>query len=250
MKAFVLAAGFGKRMGDLTAERPKPLLPLAGVPMIYYTLFWLHQWRVPSAIINLHYLGEQIADRLRDFPHFPVHFSFEEEILGTAGGLRRAIKLGLLEPDDACILLNPDTIYWPGNDDLPTAPGPDQAALLSLAPRAAEDSATGFVFSQSGVHEGPIRMQPDGDFYYTGFGMVHCASLMQLSPDAFSELGPLWQKAGEQNRLAGRLYTGQLFDAGTRPAYERLEQACRDGAWHPIPPGHQAQWREFVAALP
>ena len=93
-------------------------------------------------------------------------------------------------------------------------------------------------------------MQPGGDFYYTGYGQLRCASLMELSPDAFAELGPLWQKAGEQNRLAGRLYRGQLFDAGTRPAYERLEQACHAEAWHPIPREYQDRWREFLAALP
>ncbi|MEQ9364485.1 MAG: NTP transferase domain-containing protein, partial [Leptospirales bacterium] len=86
MKAFILAAGFGKRMGELTANRPKPLLPLSGQPLIVYTLFQLHRWGVTEAMINLHYLGEQIEAALRNFPHFPLRYSHESRLLGTAGG--------------------------------------------------------------------------------------------------------------------------------------------------------------------
>ena len=94
MKAVILAGGLGSRLRPFTHIIPKPLLPVNGVPLIYYSLFQLYRWRADACVINLHYLGDQIESELKRFPYFPLFFSREAPaILGTAGGMRHALPL-------------------------------------------------------------------------------------------------------------------------------------------------------------
>ena len=88
MKAFILAAGFGKRMGKYCENLPKPLLPVGGYPLIYYTLFNLKCWGITSVTVNLHYLPDKLKAALYQFPYFQIEYSFEEKILETAGRTR------------------------------------------------------------------------------------------------------------------------------------------------------------------
>ena len=86
LRAMVLAAGHGTRLGDLSGERPKPLLPVADVPLIKYVLALLAGHGIREIAINLHHLGEMIVAEVGDPA---VRWSRETEILGTGGGVRR-----------------------------------------------------------------------------------------------------------------------------------------------------------------
>jgi NDP-sugar pyrophosphorylase family protein len=90
-KAMILAAGEGTRLIPLTLETPKVLLPVAGVPLIYYTLTWLRSHGIGEVCINLHHLGNRIKELLGDGSRFKVkiHYSIEESLLGTAGGVKK-----------------------------------------------------------------------------------------------------------------------------------------------------------------
>lgn len=94
MKAMILTAGEGRRLRPLTARDPKPLLPLAGRPLVYYTLDLLALYGVTDAVLNLHHAADVFAARLRADPHPRVrtHFSYEERLLGTAGAARHAAR--------------------------------------------------------------------------------------------------------------------------------------------------------------
>ena len=111
MRALILAAGEGTRMRPLTLEQPKPLLPVAGVPLLYYSLALLRRHGIDAVAINLHHLpdaipralgpgswwgtppppwagdetGAEVAGRLG----MPLLYSWEPQILGTAGAARR-----------------------------------------------------------------------------------------------------------------------------------------------------------------
>jgi len=91
LKAMILAAGIGTRLKPLTDNRPKCLMPLAGRPLIEWTLGWLKEHGVTECIINLHYLPEQIKDWVGDGSRFgmAVHYSFEPVLLGTAGAVKK-----------------------------------------------------------------------------------------------------------------------------------------------------------------
>ncbi len=93
MKAFVLAAGFGTRLKPLTLTTPKPLITVQGVPLIFYTLALLKHSGITDVVINLHHLGEQIANTLQDGALFGMQISYsrEDPILGTGGGIAKIL---------------------------------------------------------------------------------------------------------------------------------------------------------------
>jgi NDP-sugar pyrophosphorylase family protein len=92
----ILAAGFGTRLGELTRVRPKPMLPICGAPLVRWAVLWLRAHGVREIVINLHHLGEQIAEELGDGSSLGVDIAYSHEeglILGTGGGLRQAKSL-------------------------------------------------------------------------------------------------------------------------------------------------------------
>jgi mannose-1-phosphate guanylyltransferase len=92
-RAMILAAGFGTRLGALSDERPKPLLPVADVPLIRYAVALLRGHGVREIVVNLHHRGELIEADLGDGRALGVDivYSREETILGTGGGIKRAL---------------------------------------------------------------------------------------------------------------------------------------------------------------
>lgn len=91
MKAMVLAAGEGTRLGPLTHDVPKVLLPVGDTPLLVLILAWLRSHGVSEVALNLHHLGNKIADFLRDGSDFglKVAYSHEDVLLGTAGGVKQ-----------------------------------------------------------------------------------------------------------------------------------------------------------------
>lgn len=92
----ILAAGFGTRLGELSALRPKPMLPVCGAPLVRWSALWLAHHGVRNIAVNLHHLGEQIERELGDGSGVGAHIRYSHEqgmILGTGGGLRHARAL-------------------------------------------------------------------------------------------------------------------------------------------------------------
>src|SRR5579871_899511 len=91
MKAMVLCAGFGTRLGDLTREIPKPMLDLHGRPMLEYILANLRQHGFGEIGLNLHFMPEAIRDHFGDGSQFglEIEYSYEPQLLGTAGGTKK-----------------------------------------------------------------------------------------------------------------------------------------------------------------
>jgi NDP-sugar pyrophosphorylase family protein len=90
MKALILAAGYGTRLGDLTQDTPKPMLSVAGRPLLAYTIAWLAQYGFDQIAINLHFKAEQITNYFEDGSKWGVaiHYSYEDVLLGTAGTVK------------------------------------------------------------------------------------------------------------------------------------------------------------------
>ena len=89
MKAFILAAGKGRRLGHLTKDTPKPMLMLKGKPILEHNILMCKKAGVKDIFINLHYLPDIITDYFGDGSKFGVNiqYNFESELLGTAGGI-------------------------------------------------------------------------------------------------------------------------------------------------------------------
>lgn len=213
--AMIFAAGFGTRMGALTAERPKPLLEVAGRSLIDRALDMVAAAGIPRAVVNLHYRGGMIRDRLAARRAPGIRFSEEPEILETGGGL--AAALGLLEADPV-LTINPDGV-WAGADPVRTlcaACRPEMEALLLLVPRASARAHAG---------AGDFLMEPDGrlsrrgaraaaPFVYTGAQIIRTGRLAAMPPGAWS-LNRVWDAMIAEGGLYGVLHDGGWADVGT-----------------------------------
>lgn len=118
MKSMILAAGFGTRFQPVTYTLPKPMVPLLNKPLIAWAIDSLTAAGVDEIIVNLHHLPEALQSYLTETysSRLKLHFSFEQEILGTGGGVRRVRPL--LESEDDFFLVNGDTIQFPPWDAL------------------------------------------------------------------------------------------------------------------------------------
>ncbi|HEY5627503.1 MAG TPA: nucleotidyltransferase family protein, partial [Nitrospira sp.] len=110
MKAMILAAGLGTRLRPLTNTIPKPLLPIAGTPLIVWNLLLLKRHGFHDVVINLHHLGPMIEQALGNGSKYGlrIYYSHEPVILGTGGGIKQA------EPEFSggpVLVLNGDTLF-------------------------------------------------------------------------------------------------------------------------------------------
>jgi NDP-sugar pyrophosphorylase family protein len=108
MKAMILAAGLGTRLLELTKDRPKPLVELAGVPMITYVVKALLKVGVTDLVINLHYYPDQIVNYFKKNNNFNINinFSIEDELLDTGGGVAKVANF--FDDDSDIIIHNAD----------------------------------------------------------------------------------------------------------------------------------------------
>ena len=109
MKAMILAAGLGTRLRPLTEKIPKPLLPLAGQPLIVWNLLLLRQHGIKEVMINLHYLGHLIEQELGDGSSLGlcIRYSSEPVLLGTGGGIK---NIESFFEGESLLVLNGDTV--------------------------------------------------------------------------------------------------------------------------------------------
>jgi len=138
MKAMILAAGLGTRLRPLTDTLPKPLLPIAGRPLIVWNLLLLRRHGVTEVIINLHHLGHLIEQALGDGSQFGMRIAYSKEpvLLGTGGGLKQAEPFFGSEP---FFILNGDTLFDMNLDDM-TAAYRRSHAVAAMAVRADPDA--------------------------------------------------------------------------------------------------------------
>ncbi len=214
----LFAAGFGTRMGVLTADRPKPLIPVAGRALIDHALDLVEAAAVPKRVTNLHYRAEMLAAHLAGRN---VQLSIETpDILETGGGLRHALPLMGKGP---VYTLNTDAI-WKGPNPLALARqawDPDRMdALLVCIP-------TG----QAMGHGGAGDFTPDAEgrlirgpgLIYGGAQIIKTTMLDQIPERVFS-LNLLWDRMLATGRLFGLTYPGQWCDVGHPEGIAMAEQ--------------------------
>ena len=197
-QAMVLAAGLGKRMRPITDTMPKPMISVAGKPMLDHVLDKLANAGVTQAVVNSHYLGQQIIDHVAKRTAPAIVTSPEEDLLETGGGVKNALsKLD----DDAVLIANAD-VFWtegaePLFDRLINAFDPDHMdALLALYPLSdgyGYDGAGDFFWQVDG------RLKRRGDapsapYFFTGV-QVLAPHLFEDTPDGAWSLNVVYNKA-------------------------------------------------------
>jgi len=214
MKAMVLAAGRGERMGALTADRPKPLLEIGGVPLIERHLQRLAACGIEQVVVNLSYRGTQIRERLGGGERFGLAIRYSDEgepPLETAGGIVRALPLLGAEP---FLLVNADVFTDFDFAELLAEP----RSALVLVPNPAHNARGDF----GSDAEGLVRAAPPLSTY--GGIAVLDPKLFAGLADGRRPLKPVLDEAIARRELRAVHYRGLWLDVGTP---ERLDEARR-----------------------
>lgn len=228
MKGMILAAGFGTRFRPATYEIPKPMIPLCNRPLIDWALDAMMDAGVREVVVNLHHLPDPLEQHLRDRygDECELHFSLEETILGTGGGIRRARRW--LDGPEPFLLANGDTLQCP--------------PFAQLAARVESDDALAALL---------LRHPPESDRFtpvffdgrrVTGFGegsgeVLMFAGAHAISPRIF-ELLPDRDFSG---------ITEEVYIPATRAGEPPIAGVVDDGLWFDI--GTPARYMEASAAV-
>jgi len=227
--AMVLAAGMGVRMRPLTDRMPKPLVEVAGKPLLDHVLDRLAEAGVARAVVNVRYLGDQIIAHVAGRRHPEVVVSDERDaILGTGGAVVRALPL---LGDRPFFHLNADTMWIDGVRSnlarLAEAFDPDAMdILLLLAPTATSIGYDG---------AGDYAMAPDGSlkrrrehqvvpFVYAGVAIMK-PQLFTEAPQGEFSLTRIFDEVNERGRLFGLRLDGTWMHVGTPDAIGAAEEA-------------------------
>ncbi|WP_420014122.1 nucleotidyltransferase family protein [Tateyamaria sp.] len=222
LAVMLFAAGFGTRMGTLTQHQPKPLIHVAGKPLIDHALDIVRGADTGQIVVNLHYKAEMLADHLQGRGVRTV--TEHPDILDTGGGLRNALPL---LGDGPVITSNSDAI-WAGANPitmLQEAWNPDlMDALLICVPVAQTIGRVG---------GGDFRVAPDGqlerggDTVYGGIQILKTDVLYDV-PEASFSLNLIWNKMAAAHRLYGLQYPGRWCDVGHPDGIAQAEALLAD----------------------
>lgn len=232
--AMLMAAGLGKRMRPLTATRPKPLVKVAGQPLMDHALDRLEAGGIRKVVVNVHYLADTVEAHLKGRKG-RLDFVISDErakLLETGGGLMHAKAL---LGDEPFFCANSDNLWIDGPQEtlgvMRRLWNPDRMdALLLLVPLA-----------RATCHSGPgdFHMAADGrlsrrktahvaPFVFTGVQILSPALLVDPPGDVFST-NVFWNRAIEAGRLYGVSHPGLWFDVGTPKAIPVVESMLAYG---------------------
>jgi N-acetyl-alpha-D-muramate 1-phosphate uridylyltransferase len=228
--AMVMAAGLGTRMRPLTEHKPKPLVEVAGKPLLTHALDALRRAHVTKAVVNVHYLPEQVEAYLAEHAtDLDIHISDERvQLMETGGGLVKALPmLG----DGPFFCVNSDAIWTDGTVDALTrlarhwdAEHMDGLLLLVPKGRAHQHAGKGDFSIDAAGH--PVRRgdAPSAPFVYTGIQLLARCFLDDAPSGPFST-NILWDRAIAQGRLFALEHQGDWFDIGSPQAIAPTEAA-------------------------
>lgn len=204
----IFAAGFGTRMMPLTRDRPKPMVPLCGRPLLDHALDHAREVGAKPIVVNTHYKSVVIKTHLAGTD---VHVVDEQpDILDTGGGLRNALPVIGGGP---VWTLNPDTV-WYGENPLAFVarswePEKMDALLVCIDPERAigTDSPGDFSLYDDG------QISRGGGLIYGGAQIIKTELLQNVQESVFS-LNRIWDMMMASGQCHGVVYPGQWCDVG------------------------------------
>jgi MurNAc alpha-1-phosphate uridylyltransferase len=227
----VFAAGLGKRMRPVTDTMPKPLVKIGGRAMLDHMLDRFAEIGVERAIVNVHYLADQLERHLAQRTKPRIIISDErEKLLDQGGGIKKVLPL---IGDEAFFICNTDAIWLEGTrSNLARLAGrwdPDMMDVLLLV--AASATSVGVDWPGDFLMDADGRLTRRSDrevapFVYAGVGIIKPQLFAGVKEDVF-RLAPFFFSAAEQGRLFGQRLDGQWLHVGTPAAIEEAERAIR-----------------------
>ena len=230
MKGFIFAAGFGERLRPITEAMPKSLVPVMNIPAICYPLMKMKKAGIRDIVINLHYMPDDIARFFAMHNNFGLNitFSFEPEILGTGGGLKKCEKL---LHDDDFIIMNSDII---ADIDL---------NALAAHHRQAKVSATVALYqTERAASIGPVAVREGcvidfknflgsgvpSEYIYTGTALCSPVIFRFLREEFSSIVYTGYTGIIGDSRLGAYVHRGYWHDIGTAESYRRANLGLLD----------------------
>ena len=220
MKAMILAAGRGERMGALTDRVPKPLLEVGGRPLVEHQVLRLAAAGFRDLVVNLAWLGERIEARLGDGSGLGVRIRYSREpegALDTGGGIRRALPL---LGDRRFVVVNADV--W---SDYP---------FEKLRAASAGDAHVVLVDNPAHHPDGDFALAPGGMVVEGGSDRLTFSGIGCYRPGLFAArssarfpLVEVLRDAIESSTLSGEHHPGEWVDVGTADRLEALDRALR-----------------------
>jgi NDP-sugar pyrophosphorylase family protein len=240
MKVMILAAGMGTRLHPLTATCPKPLVPLMLQPMLGHLLTQLRQYHVEEVVINLHHHAEQLRQWIGDGRQWgfqQIHLSYESEILGTAGAIKKAEAV--LRDAPFCVI-NADVLT---DVDLAAVwqwHGQRQAVVTMVLRPDPEAHRFGPVMVDGDHRVCQINGRPASKSHLTGEVMMF-TGIQVISPQIFAEIPPgqsLSTAADTYPKLIaneaavyGYRHDGYWMDVGVPTRYRQAHWDFLDGVY-------------------
>ena len=234
--AMIFAAGRGERMRPLTDTRPKPLLEVAGKPLIVWQIERLAQAGFAKVVINHAWLGEQIEQTLGDGSRYGMRlaYSAEREALETAGGIAQALPL--LETDGA------PCVFAAVSGDVFCEF--DYARLLEPAARvaaAAQPSMHLVMVPNPPFHSrgdfaleatGQLSLEGAARYTFGNIGVYDTRMFHALAPGERRPLTPYYRETIAAGLASGELYEGRWENVGTPDQLRSLDRALRGAGGH------------------
>ncbi len=208
----ILAAGRGERMRPLTDTCPKPLLTVAGKPLIVYHLEALKRAGIESVVINVSWLAEHIQQTLGngDLYGLRIEYSHEPEALETAGGIVHAMDC----LDDEFLVVNGD-IYT--RYDFRNLLSSDFEAHLVLVENPVHNPAGDFA-----IKDGLLSNKKGQRHTFTGIARYRKSFFSGLA-EGKRPLAPLLRKGADEKKISAEVFSGQWDDVGTVERLDGLE---------------------------
>lgn len=239
-QGMVLAAGLGTRMRPITDTIPKPLVRIAGKPLIDYALDMLKAAGCETAVVNVHWLADQMEAHLAAYQGVRIVISDERDaLLNSGGGLARGLKL--LEPGPVFVM-NAD-LFWIGEawDELTNLERlagffePDRMDMAMLCVRLEDttghDGKIDFAMGPKGelVRYRPVDGRlPEGEGVVYAGAIVMDSRLLSDAPEGPFNLNIYFDRAIAAGRLFGLVLDGHWVTAGTPEAIGEAEDAVRE----------------------
>jgi len=238
MKAMILAAGRGERMRPLTDTFPKPMLKVAGIPLIEHHIIKLAKAGITDIVINHAWLGHKIEDYLKDGSQWGVSISYSPETNGaleTAGGIIKALPLllgtkgsdnGESDINAPFIVVNGDVYTDFDFSNLPTLL-PNCLANIWLVPNPAHNKKGDFCLVNNNVVNLPVEQTSEElipSFTFSGIGLYRSGFFTAQDNDKILPLGPLLKQYVDESKVSGSIMTNTWTDVGTPERLNELNQ--------------------------
>lgn len=230
--AMLLAAGLGTRLRPLTDDVPKPLINVGGQPVILRALAALKRVGIKRVVINTHYLGSMVERTVKaNSMGLTIHFSREETLLETGGGIKKALPVLGEKP---FLVVNSDAVWDEAHQPLLK----DLMGSFSIKKHDVLMGVVGTKTTAAFRPEGGDFMfdkrtkklkfvapkdRAKADVVYTGIHVTHPGFIAFEPAEKFSLLMP-WKIAESEGRLHGCLYKGPWVDMGTHTGLEYARQ--------------------------